>query len=181
MRLTNLNHNPTYLFWILVSFGFFFSCPVIFERTFDSAPAYNDFLNDNAICNLRSNGYKAPCKIPAEIVNEYKSKPAPAFKLQGKYIGAGVVGRYHAKITITFLGDGTIKKTIDFKRGVNSFIKSGTHLEGGAKYFFDGSVLVYKDVTGSRLLFPFPGEPVIIDDAEKIILPVADGLVLSRE
>lgn len=119
------------------------------------------YLNTQLVNGIKYN----PPSITIEdkaLVDGFRAKPTPAILPDGKYQVVEVVDGKEVKVTYYFDDDKTVTKEVIFLGKYN--------LGGSAKYHFDGSALVYTDITGDKYLFPEIGEAVSVPDDNTIVL-----------
>lgn len=88
------------------------------------------------------------------LVDKFKLKPEITL-VSGIYQAKNVVGGHTFEYRYYFSDDKTLTKSVVAE-------PKGIKLNGSAKYRMDGSVLVYSEITGDRVLFPEIGEPISV-------------------
>lgn len=95
-------------------------------------------------------------------IDQYREKLQPQLTPKGKYVSKFMLNDRNATVSWYFDAKGNVTKEVD--------ITEFPRLLGTARYHFNGSTLVYSDITGDKFLFPKSGEAIIINDVNEIVV-----------
>ena len=118
-------------------------------------------LNNQMIESLR-NQHPPQTADDIKLVHRFKTKPSPESILSGSYFWRGKIDGADFEFSYSFGKDAILTKTAS--------LQGQYHFKGSAKYSFEGSVLIFNDITGDRSLFSDIGEPITVKNEDLIIL-----------
>lgn len=94
-------------------------------------------------------------------IDKYREKLKPQFKPKGKYVSTFMTNDKKTTVSWYFDAEGNITKEVS--------IAGLPRLLGTAKYHFNGSTIVYSDISGDKFLFPKSGEAITMNEASEIV------------
>lgn len=100
------------------------------------------------------------------LVDKYKKKDKPEILPSGLYVRDGMIRDRKFSLRYYFGEDGTLTKEMTI---IDKYTAKGV-----AKYYFDGSVMMFSDVVGDKGLFSVVGDPVTM--MEDGLLIYDDGM-----
>ena len=134
---------------VVIGFYLFMYIPYVNEQTFEKFKNNQDFSVNEKI-----------------LVDKYKKKDNPEISPFGLYMRDGIIKNKKSSLKYYFGEDGTLTKELTVLETYTA--------RGIAKYYFDGSVMMFSDVVGDKGLFPVIGDPVTV--MEDGILIYENGL-----
>lgn len=108
------------------------------------------------------------------LVDTYAQKPAPTITPRGGFSGELPVGASLLPVTFFFSEKNrvAVEMTIPQK-----LLRSEIRFAGSATYHFDGSVLVFDDVSGDKALFSEQGLPIELLSPNELVIVNTDSRV----
>ncbi|MEI2263595.1 hypothetical protein OHC51_21800 [Stenotrophomonas indicatrix] len=126
------------------------------------------WIRDQKIADLRAQP-PVPSIEARKLVALYETKPTPVAVPTGEYVGHIDLGGQMVPITYYFGANSVLAVEATIKGSFMSMRPKVT-LAGSAPYTFTGSVLVFGDVTGDKVLFSPLGLPIDIKSAHQLVI-----------
>lgn len=124
------------------------------------------WIRDEKISEMRTQP-PVPSIEGRKLVALYEKKPAPTTVPLGEYVGEIKAGGEVVPVTYYFGADSVVAVEATIK---GFFMRPAVKLAGSAPYTFNGSVLVFGEVTGDRALFTPLGLPIEMKNADEIVI-----------
>ncbi len=124
------------------------------------------WMRDEKIAELRVQP-PVPSIEGRKLAALYEKKPAPTTVPMGEYVGEIKAGGEVLPVTYYFGADSVVAVEATIK---GFLMRPAVTLAGSAPYTFNGSVLVFGEVTGDRALFSPLGLPIDVKSADEIVI-----------
>lgn len=101
------------------------------------------------------------------LIDEYSKRPSPVVAPAGEYVGEVHIDNWSLPAKYFFGANNRLTVDLLIPAGL---LRPETKLRASANYHFNGSVLVFSDVTGDGVLLTASGQPIEVRSADHLVL-----------